>query len=342
MIQLIEAPPRSGKSYFAVNYLVRFTQFDELYNEYILDKNVLIISNIEGLKIRHWSLNYCLGLSDDAKLHQASNESIQKFFTIENFEQIMKKTGKNHVILCIDEVHELFPSGYKDQKVYEFFAYHGHIGLDVIFMTQGIESMSRMFNPLLEFVVKVTPRSKKVYKTFTYKYYTLKGLYLYSKVLTQKQEVFRAYKSFRQDEHQKPKSALLNAVIMMTVLLVAGVGMFKFAFGVVEDKSVKARERSVAMSATVKREELTEEQRRQREQMAYQKSAVVGDAVPSESDYKWRIYPVDGFIEKGQGVVYLIHGKVFNDSPRFRNFDRDNRLIEYLGYPIEAGAGIRP
>lgn len=224
MIQLIEAPPRSGKSFFVVNYLVRFTEYDALYNEYVLQNNVLIISNIEGLKIRHWTLDYCL-----EKL------PIEEFFTIENFENIKKKTGKNHIILAIDECHRLFPAGYKNKDVYDFFAYHGHIGLDILLCTQGIDSMSRMFNPLLEYVVKASPRSKKAFKYFTYKYHDLKGRFLYDKRLRENKLVFNAYSSFRQDEVNKPKSALVGWYAF--ILICFSLGGFLFYKGLTDIKN---------------------------------------------------------------------------------------------------------
>ena len=230
MIQLIEAPPRSGKSYFAVNYLCKFVEFDELYNEYVLASDKLIISNIEGLKINHWLLSECL-----------KKKSIEEFFTIANFENIMEKTGKRHVILCIDECHGIFPSGYVNHKVYEFFAYHGHIGLDIILMCQSLERTSRMFNPLLEFIVKVTPRSRAILNNFSYRYVDVRGKYLYSKTLRKKKLVFNAYKSFRKDEQNKPKNAVKHWLIVSVVFLVVAGFCFKSALALVKGKSLQGQ-----------------------------------------------------------------------------------------------------
>jgi zonular occludens toxin Zot len=229
MIQLIEAPPRSGKSYFAVNYLCKFTKYDALYNEYILDGSVLIISNIEGLRINHWQLDECL-----------KTRSMEEFFSIANFERIMEKTGKTRVILCIDECHRLFPAGFTDNNIYDFFAYHGHIGLDVILMCQSLDRTSRMFNPLLEFIVKVTPRSRAVLNRFSYEFVDLKGRFLYSRTLPKLPLVFRAYKSFRQDEHQKPKNAVKHWIVITVVFLVCAVFLFKSALAIVKGKSETA------------------------------------------------------------------------------------------------------
>lgn len=231
MIQLIEAPPRSGKSYYAVNYLCKFTEYDGLYNEYVLKSDVLIISNIEGLKIRHWKLDECL-----------KKRNIEEFFSITNFESIMEKTGKRHVILAIDECHDYFPAGYVNHDVYSFFAFHGHIGLDIILMTQSLERTSRMFNPLLEYVVKVTPRSRAIFKNFSYRYVDIKGKFLYSKVLKKNPLVFNAYKSFRKDEQNKPKNAVLHWVVITSILLVIGGFSFKGGLSLIKSKSRGAEE----------------------------------------------------------------------------------------------------
>ena len=226
MIQLFEAPPGSGKTYFAVHYLCKFTSYDEIYGEYILRADVLIISNIEGLKINHWDLRQCL-----------KEKTVEEFFSIDNFEKIMKDTGKNHIILAIDECHEIFPAGFKSDKVYNFFAYHRHIGLDIILMTQDLKATSRIFNPLLEYIVKATPRSRAIMNSFTYTYVTVTGHNLYSKSLQKKQSVFKAYKSQRQDEKNKPKNAVKHWIIITILIFACSGFLFKTALAIVKDKA---------------------------------------------------------------------------------------------------------
>lgn len=237
MIQLIEAPPRSGKSYMAVYYLCKFTKYDAIYNEYVLSPHVLIISNIEGLKIKHWRLDECL-----------KKKPLKEFFTIANFESIMSKMNKTHVIIAIDECHEFFPAGFNDDELYKFFAFHGHIGLDVILMTQSLTATSRMFNPLLEYLVQVKPRTRALLNTFSYDYVTKNGKYLYSKTLQKRKEVFNAYKSFRHDEQNKPKNAVRHWAVVVLVLFLAAGLLFKTALAVVKGKSDNGK-KSTAVAA---------------------------------------------------------------------------------------------
>lgn len=307
MIQLIEAPPRSGKSFFTVNYLVGFTKYDDLYNEYILDSDVLIISNIEGLKIKHWDLDYCL-----------KGKTVEEFFNIENFEAIQKKTGKRHIILAIDECHRIFPAGYSNADVYDFFAFHGHLGLDVLLMTQGIQSMSRMFNPLLEFIVKATPRSKKAGKSFTYKYHDLSGKFLYAKFLLCKQLVFGAYSSFRHDEQNKPKSAIMIwCSLLLCVFAFAG---FLFWYGISGIKN-KGHKVPVSKAATFPLDT-------KRPLAKVGKPVVLPPVVEVEN---WQLLYLDGFLEKGDDIWFLVQGRSIKMGARFRNFDALTMSVEYFG-----------
>lgn len=303
MIQLIEAPPRSGKSYFAVNYLCKFTTYDSLYHEFVLQDSVLIISNIEGLKINHWKLSECL-----------KKQTLQDFFSITNFENIMSSTGKTRVIIAIDEVHELFPAGFKDPEIYNFFAYHGHIGLDIILMTQSLDATTRLFNPLLEFVVKVTPRSRAVFKHFSYSYYTVKGTFLYSKTLQKRQQVFNAYKSFRKDEHAKPKNAVKHWIVVVVALFVVAGVLFKSALAIVSGKSEKAKVKAEAAEQMKKNMAATHLPVQGQVTSGKAMSAVSGPSLPSLPVYRSFsaavVVPaqltVIGFVDSGKDRAYLL------------------------------------
>lgn len=313
MIQLIEAPPRSGKSFYFVHYLSKFWKYDGLYDEFILDSNVLIISNVEGLRVRHWKYPDCL-----------KGRTPEEFFSIENFENIMDKTGKNHIILGLDEVHDIFPAGYSNPAVYSFFAYHGHIGLDIFLMTQGIQSMSRMFNPLLEFIVKVKPRSQKLYKTFTYDFYTLKGLFLYSKNLTIDKLIFKAYKSFRKDEINKPRSALVIWLSFVAFMFVGGAGLFWWGVSSLGASPVPAEVRKIeryqrpSVSPVVQVETVTE-------------PITIADSKSDDLSVKWRVYYLEGYYKKLDEMIYIINGRVLHDTASFRNFSDTSQTVEFYG-----------
>lgn len=329
MIQVVQGPIRSGKSYFAVAYIEDFVTYNALYDDYKIKDGVLIITNIEGFRPRHWTLDKCL-----------KDKSIEEFFSIENFENIQKTTGKNHIILMIDEAHEIFPCDFKSNLVYNFFAFSGHLGIDIFLLTQGIEKLTRIFNPLLEFIVKVTPRSKQVLKLFMYSYTDLRGNYLYSKTLAKKQSVFRMYKSFRVDEKNKPKNAILHWVIVTVVFFVAAGSLFKFALASVAAKS-KPKTAAVLPVKTV---------------VPVPAASGMPGQVPGQAIFNnnsslrvipvitpvaiWREYQVEAYIRDGGRYHYMIKGN-FVDSVRCRNYSSHLKTVEYYSLePLQDGRAI--
>jgi len=337
MLQMVEGPPGAGKSYFAVNYLVGYTKYDELYQEYVLNSDVLIISNIEGLKIRHWSLNQCLELKPHDKLSSASEDRIKEFFSIENFENIQKRTGKKHIILCIDEAHELFPFSFKETSVYEFFAYHRHIGLDVIFLTQGLHATTRLFNPLFEFIIKATPRSKKIGGSFHYKYCDLRGKTLYTKPIRTKKNVFRAYQSFRQDEAVKPKSAVTRLLVFILVCFGTGGLLFWSALNNLDKKAnatVLEVEEPGQLDSSVVQVMKPESPINESEIISKYVRKIKPDGTGPDV-YRWDRIEFQGYSRVVKDQYLSILGNVVRVIPsRFKNINFDTMTVSYYGEPF--------
>lgn len=328
MIAILDAPPRSGKTFYMCNYLAKYVSFDALYQEYILKDDVLVISNIDGLKVRHWSLKYCLGISEEDSFENVTKENLTNFFSRENFQAIQKKTGKMHIILLIDEAHEIFPAGFYDQKIYNCFAMHGHDGIDILMATQGIEALSRMFNPLFEYIIRCTPRSKKVIKSFTYKFVDKKGKFLFPKSISSKQSVFQMYKSFDVDEFNKPRSAVAFWGVIVLGVFVAGAVMFKVSINMISNKGHKPP--SVAQ---VKKDPMAAMRDSEiKEKSPGTDSVAATSAEPVDS---WTTYYLEGFVRQGDLLYFLINGQAFQNSSRFRNFDDISKTVEYFGKPLK-------
>lgn len=220
MIRLVEGGPGSGKSYYACKYLIKYCTYDKLYQEYILSANVLVISNIEGLRIKHRDLNVCIEKAG----------GVENFFTVENFEKLQSMFKVSNIILVIDEAQKIFDSKFYDKEVFFFFQYHRHLGVDIFLLTQSRSTVSRQLLPLCEYFLQAVPRSKGIYGTFRYKVVDAKGNYLYGVSVKQDQQVFRAYKSFSSDEIEKPKNVLLRYAVMFVVVGLITYGLFKSVF----------------------------------------------------------------------------------------------------------------
>lgn len=243
MIRIVEAPPRSGKSYYVVNYLTKFCVYENLYKEWVLKANVLIISNIEGLKIKHLDLTELL-----------KRFTVEEFFTIENFQKIKEKYKVQNIVLCIDEAQKIFDRKYYNKDVFYFFQYHGHEGIDIFIMTQSISTICNAIPPLCEFIVRVSTRSKSIIGTFRYKFVDHHGLFLGSEVLRKSKQVFAAYKSFSSDEFVKPKNAILHYAKLLLLFMVLGVFGFKTAYAAFMGKGKRTKEQINAIDVQKRKE----------------------------------------------------------------------------------------
>lgn len=323
MIQLLYGAPGSGKSFYAVNYLLKFCDYDELYDEYILKRDLLVITNIEGLKIKHWLFPDCMG-----------DKSLTEFFTIANFEAIQKKTGKTHIILMLDESHDFFPSGMVNKDLYSFFAYHRHIGLDVILLTQGLTSIARFFNPLFEFVIEAQPRSKKIAKVFKYKFKTLKGETLYIKPLPIKSLVFNAYKSQRVDEFNKPFNPLKVWVCLILLVFAGAFGLFQYGMsnikerGKLPDDLAEVETKNAGIAPTIETLSIPDSltaQIKHREKMKQE-----AEEKKRLEDEKYILLSVEGHIKNSTREAVMINGNIaYIDGVNLRNFDPVLMTIEY-------------
>ena len=219
MIRIVQGNPGSGKSYYAVNYLSKYCTYDALYKDHKLNDGVLIISNLEGLKLKHLDFDELV-----------QRFTLEKFLTIENFEKIIEKYKARHIILIIDESQKYLDSKFYDKDVFYFFQYHRHIGIDVFLLTQSVSTVCRQLPPLCEFIIEAAPRSKGIAGTFRYKFKDTKGTFMYSQAVRKKQEVFAMYKSFSSDEAEKPKNVLshwlLTAAVVICVITFGFKGFF--------------------------------------------------------------------------------------------------------------------
>ncbi len=205
MIHIIEGVPGSGKTYYAVHYLIKnFYQYDDFYDEYIEkeNKNVLVITNIENLRIKHLNLDVLI-----------ERFTLEKFFTVENFERIQKQYKVKNIVIIIDEAQRYFDRKFYDKNVFYFFQYHRHLGVDIFLITQSKNTISKELVVLAEYIVKAIPRSVQP-NSFIYHFYDVDGHKLFTKALKRDKNVFRAYSSFKTDELSKPKNVVKTKLIV--------------------------------------------------------------------------------------------------------------------------------
>lgn len=338
MIRIVQGPPGSGKSYYMCAYLKNFTKYDEFYDEFILKDDVLIISNISGLRVKHLNLEDCI-----------DRYTVEKFFTVENFEEIQKKYRAKSIILLIDETQRIFDSAFyanspQAKKVLYFFQYHRHLGVDIVLATQSVSTISRHLIPLAEYVIDAVPRSKSVFGSFSYKFRDTKGTFLYSKTLRKEKRIFQYYKSFDTDEIAKPKNVLAHWAIFGLVAVVASLALFNTAIAGIKAKSERAKAHAVSSqyqpvyvnSSSLpapgsRRSDPAESSRpienpKPKQQPTKLSPARVSKVVPSRSK-SWVSEKVESMAQVNQLTLYKIRGR-WIPGDRCRNYDEMNDTIE--------------
>lgn len=341
MIRIVEGVPGSGKSYMAMHYLTKFAEYDGLFDEFIVRPDVLIITNITNLRIKHLNLDHLL----------EKHGPLEKFFTVENFEKIQNQYKVKNIILVVDEAQKYFDSKFFDKDVFYLFQYHRHIGLDVILITQHRSTISRHLVPLCEFIVSAKPRSKGIVGTFRYDYLDTKGGKMFGQAIKKDQKVFRAYQSFVADEISKPPNVILRYVYMISaVVLVCGI-CWKLVFGYFEKgKKGELANQNKSSIESVSKGSVSNEPKFSQEaiQKAYQtdvlkeepkgeKMALVteekapadGMQYPSPS---WRFATIEGWVTNGEKTVILVEGKrITIPSREVRRVDLTNKQCEVRG-----------
>lgn len=219
MIRLVGGLPGSGKSYYAANFISKFGEYDNLYKNFVITKDIQVFTNLDDLQIQHSTLDGCYERCGGP----------ENFFTVEHFTKIRELWPKSHILIIIDEAQRIIDDSLlKLKEVAFFFQYHRHLGIDIFLLTNDIASCSKKVVNLCEFVIEAQPRSKGLPGVFRYKFRDTKGTHLYSETVRLKNEVFSIYKSFTTDESAKPKNVIMHWIMMLAVVLFFCVVGYKF------------------------------------------------------------------------------------------------------------------
>lgn len=153
MITVVTGKIGGGKTYWAVNYLIKkfFVYQDELF-QFIPRSDVVVISNIRDLEIEHKNLK--------TEIDKLGIEGVFSPAYVQ---------GKSCVFI-IDEAQQYFDRKFYNKNVFGFFQMSRHYGVDIILITQDIETLSKELRSLYEYEIKSIARSQRLKNTFVYKY----------------------------------------------------------------------------------------------------------------------------------------------------------------------------
>lgn len=184
MITLIEGMPRSGKTYYAVqDVLKKYYVFDETVLQWKKkDDNVEVFSNVDRFLV-----------SRDLLIEIQKAGGVKKFFTNE-YQRVFAR--ENRHVYIIDEAQSpmFFHRKFIDIEVFYFFQYHGHYAIDIYLITQDVGTLARELQSINEYHIKAVRRSYAFGREFRYNFMVGNEIFR-RRVLRKDLRVFSAYRS---------------------------------------------------------------------------------------------------------------------------------------------------
>lgn len=233
----------SGKTYFAMNYILKnYMFFDSDTLRWKPRAGHIIITNIRDCKF---------GLNLDKLIDRAGG--LNPFFT-EAYQS--KYFGGKRVIYIVDEAQKTryFHKYLKDTLIFDYFAYLRQEGHDMFCLTNNMKLFSPTVQEWAEYVIKMRPRSMRIRNELAALYFT-EGEKSHTDYLRISPKVYNLYTSFKGKEPQKVKSAL-NGYIMSIALGISACIFFLYVLfgrmGVVGNQDALASLRERGQDESVK------------------------------------------------------------------------------------------
>lgn len=216
MINILTGPPRAGKTYFVVKWLLdNYFKFDSDSLEWKIKDDVLIISNIAGFKLPHKSLD---------KILKDNDTTAEEFFTLE----VQTKLSEQYpcIIYFIDEAHKYFPveigrNSRLSKNLRNYFAEHGHYNQHFWLMTQDCSLIFQSMVKLAEIEYQTIRYSLRPPGQFRYNVKVPGKNIKYDVVkLRIDKKIFGLYDSSELKETQKSKRTKLHMIMYASVVVV--------------------------------------------------------------------------------------------------------------------------
>jgi zona occludens toxin (predicted ATPase) len=219
MINILTGPPRAGKTYFAVKWLLEnYIKYDKEKLIYTIKNDALIITNISGLKVPYKNL--------DDILKENEKDAIE-FFSIEVQEELSKKYPT--IIYLIDEAHIYFPKEIERKSIAskslrDYFAFHAHYNQHYWLMTQDTSLIFNSIVKLAETEYQTIRESLRPPGRFRYNMRDPKTKLKFRSITLRKDKtIFPFYSSSENTETERPKrtKAFLYMYSIIAVAVIA-------------------------------------------------------------------------------------------------------------------------
>ena len=235
MLSLIIGPPRSGKTYKAV-HLINDEYELHLKGE---SKYRFIYTNINGLKFDHFDgfvkqydkNDFLTAVSQEYTLSsQYENGFLEN---VDNYDEYALKNGiyenYHHCLIVLDEAYNTFTKTF-NESLGRFLSYHGHFGIDIIFLFQSKRQTNREYLVHTELMYMAQPSGKRLFSSlFKYKVYSTSSNFNYNLIRSENlkfnQKVSDLYSSGSKEIY---KSYATKKILFLLAFIVFSYLIYKF------------------------------------------------------------------------------------------------------------------
>lgn len=231
MIQYVTGLPGSGKTYYAVFYIIiNFLNdvFKKKYKKYSLSKvkYKYCLTNVNELKYDKFDDVYELDFEDFKKTIKQLYMCYKRGFTDTELENEVKDKKFFNTLIILDECHNYLNKD--DEALVWWLSYHRHFYQDIILITQDIPLVHKKYKAFSEFFYKARPASRKLFNTsMIYNKFTSYQMFKTQQADTKKlpllKDVFNYYGS---GDNNTQKSLVLHYLLLslgiFAVLIIAG------------------------------------------------------------------------------------------------------------------------
>lgn len=208
-IKLITGKPGGGKTYYAVNHLLKnYLIFNRKKGNYKLKDGYSIITNIEYLKFPHYKINTVL---------KSLQVGLEEFFTVDCQTKFSKSF--KHIIFVLDECQQFFHRKFYNNDVFYYFQTHRHLGHDIYLITQSAKILPVQITELAELEIRCIPRSLSFFGEFKYNHF-ISGELVDKSLLKKKKSTFALYKSFQKAEPERLKNPMVKYLLIVGLVLI--------------------------------------------------------------------------------------------------------------------------
>jgi hypothetical protein len=215
-LRVIDGVPGSGKTFYAVRHLaLHYFRKSPLTGLYHLDRDCLIVTNIDGFKPEHLGLQGEIekaGAAARAKIESSDLTERRKDAALEKLDPVAEffsyeyqerfKEDKPPLVYVIDEAQRYFRKGMdrvlKERRVFDYFEYHRHWGQDIYLVTQNVRKLPADIVYLPEYIVCAVPRSRSIGIGFKY-HWVSSGETIKTETCRADPEIFDLYQSMDVD-----------------------------------------------------------------------------------------------------------------------------------------------